>query len=32
MPILFDGLVRAVVEEKEVVVGHYWGVSSFIVN
>ena len=27
MPILFDGLVRAVVEEPEIAVAHYWGVA-----
>ncbi len=27
MPILFDGLVRAVVEENEIVVAHYWHVA-----
>jgi hypothetical protein len=32
MPILFVGLVRAVVEEDEVVVAHYWGVTRYMVN
>jgi hypothetical protein len=32
MPILFDGLVRAVVEEERAVVAHYWGVTPFMVN
>lgn len=32
MPILFDGLVRAVVEEDELVVAHYWGVGRTTVN
>ena len=32
MPIFFDCLVRAVVEEDEAVVCHYWGVSYFTVN
>jgi hypothetical protein len=31
MPIFFDGLVRAVVEEDEVVVAHYWGVNRYMV-
>ena len=32
MPILFDGLVRAVIEEDEVAVSHYWGVTRYMVN
>ena len=32
MPILFDGLVRAVAEEDEVVVAHYWGITRYMVN
>ena len=32
MPILFAGLVRAVVEEDEVAVAHYWGVTRYMVN
>ena len=32
MPILFADLVRAVVEEDEVVVAHYWAVSLYTVN
>jgi hypothetical protein len=32
MPILVAGLVRAVVEEDEVVVAHYWGVTRYMVN
>ena len=32
MPIFTGGLVRAVCEELEIVVAHYWGVSRYIVN
>ena len=32
MPVLFEGLVRAVVEEDEVAVAHYWGVTRYMVN
>jgi len=32
LPILFDGLVRAVCEEAELAVMHYWGVSRYFVN
>ena len=32
MPILFDGLVRAVAEESEMAIAHYWGVSRGTVN
>ena len=32
MPILSAGLVRAVVEEDEVAVAHYWGVTRYMVN
>lgn len=32
MPILFGGLVRAVCEEEELVVAHYWGVTRHMVN
>ena len=32
MPILFAGLVRAVVEEDEVVVAGCWGVTRYMVN
>ena len=32
LPILTGGLVRAVCEEEELVVAHYWGVTRHIVN
>lgn len=32
MPILTGDLIRAVCEEQEVVVAHYWGVTSHMVN
>ena len=32
MPILFDGLIRAVVEEPEIDVAHYWGVTRGTVD
>ena len=32
MPILFDGLVRAVVAESGTAVAHYWGVSRGTIN
>ena len=32
MPIFTAGLVRAVIEEDEVVVAHYWGVTRYMVN
>ena len=32
MPILFDGLVRAVVEEPEIAVAHFWGVARGTVD
>ncbi len=32
MPILTAGLVRAVCEESELVVAHYWGVTRHMVN
>jgi len=32
MPILCGGLVRAVIEEEETVVSHYWGVNRYMPN
>ena len=32
MPILTGDLVRAVCEEEELVVSHYWGVTRHMVN
>lgn len=32
MPILTGGLVRAVCEEEELAVAHYWGVTRYMVN
>jgi len=32
LPILTGGLVRAICEEDELTVAHYWGVSRYMVN
>jgi len=32
IPILCDGLVRAIVEEVELTVAHYWGVSKYHID